>query len=380
MVLIDNYDSPLVNNLSNPNVQELYDIFFGFYSTLKKDEAKIRFALLTGEHKIQLADHLFGGLNNLTDLTLRPEFAGMLGFSEAEVREYFADRIPLAAAACGLSEEELMAKLLKWYDGYRFSKAETHVCNPVSLASFFANGYEFANYWDDTGTPSVLLKLGRHQGYDYEAALEETYDEGIFAAYELDRIDLTGMLWQTGYLTIKEVRQSEFGARYRLDFPDLEVRQTFLKRLVEIYGDLPQGSGTSQMARFLEAIRQDDLDGFLTCFQAFLARIPYEMHLSNEKYYQTVFYVVFSMMGIYIEAESHTNAGRIDAFIKTATTVFIFEFKLNRRPVRAISQIRDRRYYEKFLDCGLPIVLVGANFDSAKGQLDHWGKTRLAKG
>ena len=273
-----------------------------------------------------------------------------------------------------------MAKLLKWYDGYRFSEAETHVCNPVSLSSFFANGYKFANYWDDTGTPSVLLKLGRHQGYDYEAALEKFYGAGIFAAYELDRLDLTGMLWQTGYLTIREVSQSEFGTRYRLDFPDLEVRQTFLKRLVEIYGDLPQGSGTSQLARFLAAIRRYDLDGFLTCFQAFLARIPYEMHLSNEKYYQTVFYVVFSMMGIYIEAESHTNAGRIDAFIKTATTVFIFEFKLNRRPVKAISLIRDRRYYEKFLDCGLPIVLVGANFNSAKGQLDHWGKTRLAKG
>jgi hypothetical protein len=125
----------------------------------------------------------------------------------------------------------MVSDILKWYDGYRFSAAETHVCNPVSLSKFFANNYVFDNYWDDTGTPTFLVNLSRERGYDYEAALADWYDKSVFAAYELDRLDITGLLWQTGYLTIIETREDEDGMEYRLGFPDCEVQTTFSRRL-----------------------------------------------------------------------------------------------------------------------------------------------------
>jgi hypothetical protein len=378
VVLIDEYDKPILSNITNPQAEEVRDALKDFYSCVKKCEGVIRFALVTGVSKFAHVS-LFSELNNLTDITLHPDYAAMLGFTAAEIREYFADRIPLAAEANGMSPEALTERLLEWYDGYRFSPAETHVCNPVSVSKFFTNCYAFSNYWEDTGTPSFLLELARRQSYDYEAALEQYYDESVFKSYELDRLDVTGLLWQTGYLTIKEVRRDGDELLYRLGFPDREVQATFSRRLIEFFAaPARQDEAWGVVRQLRTAIRQDDLAGFMTHFQAFLACIPYEMHLKYEKYYQTIFYCVFKLLGASIEAESRTNAGRIDAYIKTARTVYIFEFKLNQTPETAVGQILDRRYYERFQDGGQPIVLVGAIFDSSKGRLVNWAETTMS--
>lgn len=378
VILVDEYDKPILSNVDNPKASNLLKVLKQFYSVIKKCEGKVRFAFITGVSKFAHVS-LFSDLNNLTDITLKTDYAGMLGFSEAEIRRYFADRIPLAAAANGLADEELMARLLKWYDGYRFSKAETHVCNPVSVSKFFFNDYDFANYWDSTGMPSFLLKVARDQDYDYEAALTRFYDESVFSAYELDRLDITGLLWQTGYLTIKEVRREDEGLQYRLDFPDKEVQATFTEKVIEFLVGVKQGDEASSLARQLRtAIRKDDLTGFMTLFQSFLACISYDMHIPNEKYYQTIFFVVFKLLGASVEAESRTNEGRIDAYIRTQKNVYIFEFRLNRMSRKAINQIIDRHYYEKFQSCGLPIKMVGVNFNSKKGRLDSWAETMLA--
>ena len=239
VVLVDEYDKPILGNIENEkSCRAILDILKGFYSNIKKQEGFIRFAFITGVRKFAHVS-LFSDLNNLTDITLNSDYAGMLGFAEAEIREAFADRIPLAAKANGVSDEKLMQTLLKWYDGYRFSDAETHVCNPVSLSKFFSNGYKLSNYWDDTGTPEFLVKLAHEKNYDYEDALSDWYDSSVFSAYELDRLDVTGLLWQTGYLTIKEVRSDEDGTQYRLGFPDREIQVTFMRRLIESFaGDV----------------------------------------------------------------------------------------------------------------------------------------------
>lgn len=376
VVLVDEYDKPILSNVGNPEAPALLKKLKRFYSVIKTSEGFIRFAFITGVSKFAHVS-LFSDLNNLTDITLNPEYAGMLGFTEAEIHEYFSDRIPLAAEANGVSEPELMRKLLKWYDGYRFSKAETHVCNPVSISNFFSQGYNFSNYWDCTGIPSFLLNVAREHEYDYEAALTQFYNESIFSAYELDKLDITGLLWQTGYLTIREVQQGRTGLQYRLDFPDYEVAETFSMRLLEYYGNIEKGAGNTIIDSFADAIAVDDLNGFMKLFQSFLANINYDMHLPYEKYYQTIFFVVFKLLGASIEAESQTNEGRIDAYIKTQKNVYIFEFKLNKTAEKAVGQIIDHHYYEKFLSGSLPIVMVGVNFDSEKGRIEDWAVASL---
>ncbi|MBP5639134.1 MAG: AAA family ATPase, partial [Victivallales bacterium] len=171
VILVDEYDKPILGNIDNPEVSSILTVLKGFYSVIKTYEDIVRFAFITGVSKFAHVS-LFSELNNLTDITLEPDYAEMLGFTEAEIRDYFADRIPLAAKANGVSEEEMMQTLLKWYDGYRFSDADTHVCNPVSLVNFFSKGYKFSNYWDSTGTPEFLVKLSREREYDYETAIE----------------------------------------------------------------------------------------------------------------------------------------------------------------------------------------------------------------
>ena len=380
VILVDEYDKPILSNVVSKAAPSILKLLKRFYGVIKTCEGHVRFALVTGVSKFSHVS-LFSDLNNLTDLTLRPDYASLLGFTEAEIRRCFADRIPLAAKANGLDDEALMRQLLQWYDGYRFSDAPTHVCNPISISKFFSEGYRFTNYWDSTGTPTFLLDLMREKSYDHEAALQRWYGESIFASYELGRLDITGLLWQTGYLTIKETRQDAYGPLYRLDFPDREVQATFNSRLVKFYagGEERGDEALAQMRAFAEAIRNDDLDGFLTLFQSFLACISYRLHLPDEKYYQTIFFVVFKFLGAAIEAESCTNEGRIDAYVRTAKAVYVFEFKLNKGPRKAVRQILDRHYYEKFQACGLPIRLIGVNFDATKGRLDSWKETTLAE-
>ena len=377
VILLDEYDKPILNNISKPNCPDFLEALKVFYSVIKAKAGMLRMAFITGVSKFSHVS-LFSELNNLTDITLSPDYAGMLGFTEAEVRECFADRIPEAARANGVSEEGLMENLMEWYDGYRFSAADVHVCNPVSITKFFANHAAFANYWDSTGTPSFLLELMRKQSYDHEAALNDWYDESVFAAYELNRLDITGLLWQTGYLTIKDVRRNGVEREYSLDFPDREVQETFNRRLIEFYAGTEKSSEAWSLTRqFRTAICNDDLQGFLTLFQSFLASISYNIHIPDEKYYQSIFFVVFKLLDASIEAESQTNEGRIDAYIRTAKTVFIFEFKLNKTARKAVRQIIDRHYYEKFQSAGLPIRLIGVNFNSSKGRIDAWKEMKL---
>ena len=376
VILVDEYDKPILDNIANENVKGILKCLKGFYSVLKDRNDKERFLLVTGVSKFSHVS-LFSDLNNLKDITLNPEFAGMLGFAEQEIRTNFADCIPEAAKANRVSEEELMQKLCEWYDGYRFSKADCHVCNPVSISKFFGQGYDFSNYWDSTGTPSFLLELMCKQSYDHEAALAEWYGENVFSSYELDRLDITGLLWQTGYLTIKDIRRGITGMQYRLDFPDQEVRQAFMSRLLEFYAGVQKGLALSLVQKFYDAIWNDDLPGFMSVLQSFFATIVYDLHIPSEKYYQTIFFIVFKLLGIFIEAESHTNEGRIDAYIRTENAVYIFEFKLNKTARKAVSQIVDRHYYESFQNCGLPVRMVGVNFNAAKGRIDSWKEMQL---
>ena len=373
VVLIDEYDKPVLGNISNKeHGTAILSVLKGFYANIKKQEAIIRFAFITGVSKFAHVS-LFSDLNNLTDITLKTDYAGMLGFTESEIREYFADRIPLAAEANGLAEEELMARLLKWYDGYRFSDGNVHVCNPVSLATFFSNDYKFANYWGKTGMPTFLLQLARNTRFDFEKAVSVPVTDLVFGSYELDNLDPMGLLWQTGYLTIKEVLPGPLGSSmYRLGFPDYEVEQSFNTQLLAYYSGRKDAETAGMVFQLMTLIRANHVEDFMKTLQSYFASIPYDIRGGDEHYYQTLFFVTFLLLGGEVEAEARTSDGRIDAVVVTRDHVFIFEFKLDKPAPEALEQIEDKEYYLRYQSSGKAITLVGASFDQGKGRLADW--------
>ena len=379
VILLDEYDKPILGNISKKNCSDFLASLKVFYSVIKERAEMIRFALVTGVSKFSHVS-LFSELNNLTDITMDADHAGMLGFTEAEVRDCFADRIAEAAKAHGLSEGELMQRLLEWYDGYRFSEADIHVCNPVSISTFFQKKYRFSNYWGTTGATTVLFELAKTTRFDFEQALTAPVSSLAFGAYDVDNIDPLGLLWQTGYLTIKEVLPGPMGSSmFMLGFPDHEVEEAFNTQLLAYYSGYKDAAMSSLVFKLTDAMRRDEVEQFMTTLQSYFASIPYDIRGGDEHYYQTIFFITFLLLGSSIEAESRTNQGRIDAYVRTAKAVYIFEFKLDRSADEAVGQILDRRYYERFQGCGLPIRLVGVNFDSVKGRLSGWEEGTLAE-
>ena len=377
-ILLDEYDKPILGNITNPDVTAIRDTLADFYSPLKAEMDHERFVLVTGVSKFSHVS-LFSKLNNLTDITMDVDYAGMLGFTEDEVRECFADRIEEAAKNKGIATDELMGMLLAWYDGYRFSTANIHVCNPVSISSFFGRKYEFDNYWGTTGVTTVLFELAKTTHFDFEQALTAPVSSLAFGAYEVENIDPLGLLWQTGYLTIKEVLPGPMGSSmFMLGFPDHEVEEAFNTQLLAYYSGYKDAAMSSLVFRLTDAMRRDEVEQFMTTLQSYFASIPYDIRGGDERYYQTIFFITFLLLGSSIEAESRTNQGRIDAYVRTAKAVYIFEFKLDRSTDEAVGQILDRRYYEKFQSSGLPIRLIGVNFDSSKGRLGGWQEGTLS--
>ena len=371
VILLDEYDKPILNALATPEAAACRDVLKGFYSTIKKCESLERFVFVTGVTKFSHVS-LFSDLNNLTDITMHPDYATMLGYTQEEFEKCFAERLDDAVDKLNIPCEQLLAEIKAWYDGYRFHGKSETVYNPVSLAQFFLNQCEFSNYWFATGTPSFLLKVIRKANFNFERALNEPVLGFAFNAFEIDRIDPLALLLQTGYLTIKS-SFVEFGmTQYYLDFPNREVKEAFKTYLISDYSAIPQeivGANVFQMAK---AIKTGDIQHFMDLLKTFFAAVQYDIVIDTEGRFQLLFYSVFLLLGVQIEAESRTSDGRIDAVIREGDCIYIFEFKMNQDAEAALAQIREKEYYQKYQHAGKKIVLIGANFDAASRQISEW--------
>lgn len=267
---------------------------------------------------------------------------------------------------------ELLAQIKSWYDGYRFEETAETVYNPVSLAQFFINNCKFNNYWFSTGTPSFLIELIKQTDFDFEKALTKPVSSVAFEAYEIDKIEPLALLLQTGYLTIKDSFQDFNSTFYHLDFPNFEVRSSFDTYLLNAYTDIPKDDLEMVAVSLARHVRTGNVDGFMNDLKTFLKKIPYGIQIPEEKYYQTIFFLVFLLLGIHIEAESQTSDGRIDAVAAHAEWIYIFEFKLNRTAEIAFDQIINKEYFRKYLRTGKRTVIVGANLDIETRQLTGW--------
>jgi hypothetical protein len=371
VILIDEYDKPILDNATARNINEIRTVLEDFYSVVKTTEPYQRFVLLTGVSKFSKVS-VFSRLNNLTDISMRTDYATMLGYTQEELETNFAEHISHAAKHLQLPREELLSRLKEWYNGYRFEENTVTVYNPVSIAKFFESGGKFHNYWFETGTPSFLIDLLKEKDIDLSKLenFESVADD--FSTYEIGDLQVLPLLVQTGYLTISKSYEKFGMTCYILDFPNREVRESFSRRLVQRYSCIPGQTVTTHLLRLLSALQDGNMESFFDSLKVFFANIPYNIQIRHERYYQSIFHTIFTLIGVSMQSETFTNQGRIDAVVRTDERVYIFEFKLDGSAEDALKQIKEKSYHEKFLDSGKEIILIGANFSSEKRSIEQW--------
>ena len=373
VILVDEYDKPILDNISNPQIANIQKCLKGFYSVLKDRNDKERFLFVTGVSKFSHVS-LFSDLNNLTDITMDARYATMFGYTQEELEANFGDRI--AAVADGQELDQFKAKIKEWYNGYRFEENAKTVYNPVSFAKFLENNGKFKNYWFSTGTPSFLLELTKQKDFDFQSALNEPVPEVAFSAFEIDNLDPLTLLLQTGYITIKDTEERFGQTWYFLDFPNREVAGAFSTYILHSYAGKTQTGTVQFAAEMAMSLLKGDLKKLRKIMEIFFAGIPYPVHKKQEAYFQAIFFSMFRLLGQYIEAESTTNDGRIDAVVQVDNAIYLFEFKLDNDPT-ALEQIKAKEYFQKYLLDTRDIYIIGVNFDSGKGNLIGWNEEKV---
>ncbi len=367
VILVDEYDKPLLAHIGKESARGVQEVLKGFYSIIKTTEEQQRFVLITGVSKFSRVS-IFSDLNNLTDLTMDRRAATLLGYTQEEVEANFPDYIERLAKAQDTNVEKALEQLRVWYNGYRFEEDTPTVYNPVSLMKCFMSE-KFKNYWFETGTPTFLLDLLKRTPVDLDN-LE--VDENAFSTY--DPIDLhpLPLLFQTGYLTIKGAEMMGDVRYYKLGYPNLEISQSFSYWLVRSMASVPDPELSGALRHMVKALQAGDVDTMLEHMKTFFTNVPSAITIQNEKYYQTIFFTVFKLVGAMIDAEVSTNIGRIDAVAKTADHIYIFEFKLHGTAEDAMRQIHDKQYAAPYRDDPRQKLLVGVEFNETNRNLGKW--------
>ncbi|MBN1486087.1 MAG: ATP-binding protein [Anaerolineae bacterium] len=374
VVLIDEYDKPIIDNIDNSEeAVRIRDVLKSFYGVLKGMDAYLRFVLLTGVSKFSKVG-VFSGMNNLQDITFDDRFAALPGITQEEVINFFSEYIQAAANHLNLSRSELLSEVKRWYNGFCFSKQCLPVYNPFSLLLFF-DTRDFRNYWFETGTPTFLIELLKNRNYDVRALENLRIDELAFSSYEVENLRPVPLLFQTGYLTIKHY--DPVSHLYTLSYPNYEVQNAFLRYLLGAFSPVDNGVAGGYLWRLVDALRVQDWELFFETLHIFFAGIPYDIQIPRERYYQTIFYLIFRILGLQVDAEVRTNRGRIDAVIKLQEGIFVFEFKLEGTVVEALEQIAERGYAAPYLQQGKPVYAIGVVFGIEERGIVDWKVTQV---
>ena len=373
VVLIDEYDAPLLDVVhEEKNLPVLRNIMRNFYSPLKACDPYLRFVFLTGITKFSQLS-IFSELNNIKNISMLPEYAAICGITEEEIATQMDEDLDILAGRLNVNCEEVVKKLKAHYDGYHFTWPSPDIYNPFSLLNAFADG-RLDSYWFGSGTPTYLIEMLKKYGVQPQQiggrkAMAESFD-----APTERMTDIAPLLYQSGYVTIKGY--SPITQLYTLDIPNKEVRLGLMKSLLPGYLDRRTTDGLTTVALLYEAIYEERLDDALRLLQTFLSTVHYCDRTDYEGHYQQMLYIIFSLLGIYVDVEVRTPSGRVDMVMRTATTLYIVELKLNQSAEVAMQQIDLKNYPERFALCGLPVVKVGINFDMERHTLKDWMITR----
>lgn len=369
VVLIDEYDAPLLDVMHEDiNLPVLRNVMRNFYSPLKGCDPYLRFVFLTGITKFSQLS-IFSELNNISNISMDEPYAAICGITREEILEQMKAHLTQLADKLGMTPDEIMQKLQQKYDGYRFTWPSPDIYNPFSLMNAFAKG-KLDDYWFGSGTPTYLIEMLRKFNVVPSdiGGIEAMASE--FDAPTERMENMTAMLYQSGYITIKDY--DEMFQSYLLDIPNNEVRIGLMKSLIPYYVTRDSRAATSTVVNMARALYKEDIDGMLHILQEFLLTVPYCDHTDYEGHYQQMLYVIFSLFGIYTDVEVRTPCGRVDIVLRTRTTLYVMELKLDKGADTAIAQINLKDYPSRFALCGLPIVKVGISFDSDKRTISEW--------
>jgi hypothetical protein len=370
VVIIDEYDKPLLTTINAAEIHtKIRSALKAFYGTLKSSDAYLQFVLLTGITKFSQVS-VFSDLNNLTDISLNPAYCDICGITQEELETDFLPEIDDVAQEKNINKDDYLAKLRRFYNGYRFSEKPLTVYNPFGLLNHFYNHGKFDTYWFSTGTPTFLIKLIERQKIDILGLEKKAFTLAGLQKFNVDNMDAVAVLYQSGYLTI--VDYDDELSEYILDYPNEEVRSAFAEALLEQYFRTP-GMDMNALATTLpRALIKGDIEGAMNSLPPFFAAIPYDIQLKDEKYYQTVIHLVFRMLGLRCQSEVRTAAGRIDTQVETKNHVYCFEFKLNGTAEEALAQIDSKEYLLPWRGSGKELVKVGVSFDWEKRNIGEW--------
>jgi predicted DNA-binding ribbon-helix-helix protein len=374
VILIDEYDKPIIDHLSNIEVLDTNKkTLHSFYSVLKASDEYIRFIFLTGVSKFSGLS-IFSALNNPNDITLNQKYASICGYTQEELEYYFTDYLDEVAECKHKSRNELLDEIKFWYNGYSWD-GQTSVYNPFSTLLFFDNN-EFDNYWFNTGTPTFLIEMLKRRN-QLKPALEtiET-TSSAFKSYDPANIGEIPLLFQTGYLTIKHKRKMMDQYIYTLGMPNLEVKNSFFEHLLNAYSNYPPEQIQPLTFKMQQQIHNGNVSGLQQNLQLLLAHIPSNLHIPKEAYYHSLFLLLMKVLGFDIQGEISTNIGRIDAVWHQPDLTVVSEIKYHSEKdidsllQEAMTQIRDHKYYEAYLDKKVMLMAIAFTGKEVKCELE----------
>jgi len=368
VILVDEYDKPMLQAIGNPELQEAYrSTLKGFYGALKSMDAYIRFAILTGVTKFSKVS-VFSDLNNLRDISMAPDYSDICGMTEKELLSNFGEEIRNLAAANGMTEEQCVSAMRVRYDGYHFEENAPGMYNPFSVLNTFANN-KFGSYWFETGTPTYLVTLLQRADYNLEQLSSLSIDADVLSSVDSESESPIPVIYQSGYLTIRGYDQ-RFGT-YQLGFPNEEVEEGFTKFLMPCYIHPRGRKYPFSVSNFVRDVEAGDTCQFIKRLRTLFADTPYELVRDLENHYQNVLWLLFKLMGFYTQAEYHTSDGRIDLVVKTPKYCYVMEFKLDGTAQQALDQISDKNYALPFALNGQKIIRLGISFNKGTRNIDE---------
>ena len=376
VVLIDEYDAPLLDVVhEDENLPKLRQIMRDFYSPLKACDPYLRFVFLTGITKFSQLS-IFSELNNIKNISMLEEYAGICGFTKEEMLGQMMGYIDRLAEKQKYTREEAIERLTRTYDGYHFTWPSPDVFNPYSLLNAFYDN-KIDSYWFGSGTPTYLIEMLRKY-HVVPMELEGIYVESAdFDAPTERLVSIEPLLYQSGYVTIKGY--DEDSEVYTLGIPNSEIRVGLMRNLLENYLGRQTIQGKLTVAYMYKQLLRSNMDEALRLMQTFLSSVPYCENANSEGHYQQLLYVMFSLFGLYVDLEVRTATGRVDMVLKMPDKVYILELKFNKSAEEALRQIDVKNYPVRFQQYGLPIVKVGVNFDGTTRTLSEWKISNVAE-